>query len=348
MTTMTLVPLRVTPTLRYTHLLRLSDQVGLFEHAEADTPRREHGYCVDDAARGLVVTVREPHQTLELAGLTGLYLHFLVKAITPDGRVHNRMNASGRWTDEPAIGDWWGRSVWAMGVAAAVAPMADTRAEARASLRRLAQQRSSDVRAMSFAALGAGELLLAGIRDSKSEALLRDCLRCIPVMATAGWGWPEPRLRYANGSLAEAVIIGGMALHDRSLIRRGTAMLGALLDIETHDGHISVTGTADRGPADRSPLFDQQAIEVAALADAALRAFDATGDSRWLAAVRNCWMWFLGDNDVGTAMVDLDTGAGFDGLEPDGRNDNRGAESTLAALSTWQDAVILERIEAAQ
>ena len=35
-------------------------------------------------------------------------------------------------------------------------------------------------------------------------------------------------------------------------------------------------------------------------------------------------------------MIDLETGAGFDGLEPDGRNLNRGAESTLAALATWQ------------
>jgi len=48
--------------------------------------------------------------------------------------------------------------------------------------------------------------------------------------------------------------------------------------------------------------------------------------------------WFLGDNDSGVMMVDVSTGAGFDGLERDGRNENRGAESTLAALSTFQHA----------
>jgi hypothetical protein len=35
-------------------------------------------------------------------------------------------------------------------------------------------------------------------------------------------------------------------------------------------------------------------------------------------------------------MWDPNTGAGFDGLHETGRNDNRGAESTLAAISTRQ------------
>ncbi|MDP9027802.1 MAG: glycosyltransferase, partial [Actinomycetota bacterium] len=54
--------------------------------------------------------------------------------------------------------------------------------------------------------------------------------------------------------------------------------------------------------------------------------------------IARAWGWFLGDNDSSTVMVDVETGAGFDGLESDGRNENRGAESTLAALSTSQRA----------
>jgi hypothetical protein len=37
-------------------------------------------------------------------------------------------------------------------------------------------------------------------------------------------------------------------------------------------------------------------------------------------------------------MHDPTTGGGFDGLEPGGRNENQGAESTLALLSTLQQA----------
>ena len=46
----------------------------------------------------------------------------------------------------------------------------------------------------------------------------------------------------------------------------------------------------------------------------------------------------MGDNDASTPDVRPRLGAGFDGLETDGRNENRGAESTLAALSTYQQA----------
>jgi hypothetical protein len=84
--------------------------------------------------------------------------------------------------------------------------------------------------------------------------------------------------------------------------------------------------------------FDQKPIEVAAIADAAARAFELTGDAHWRQVVGQARDWFLGDNDSGAMMVDLATGAGFDGLERDGRNENRGAESTLAALSTFQHA----------
>ena len=37
-------------------------------------------------------------------------------------------------------------------------------------------------------------------------------------------------------------------------------------------------------------------------------------------------------------LYDPETGAGYDGLHPGGRNENCGAESTLAALSTLQRA----------
>jgi hypothetical protein len=48
------------PAAPFRHLLRMTDQIGLLEHAEGIVPRHEHGYCVDDVARGLVVVCREP------------------------------------------------------------------------------------------------------------------------------------------------------------------------------------------------------------------------------------------------------------------------------------------------
>ena len=143
-------------------------------------------------------------------------------------------------------------------------------------------------------------------------------------------------------SAAEALLAAGDSLGDEGMIDRGLAALEALLELETRDGHLSVTGPDGRGPGETGVLFDQQPIEVAAIAAAAERAFALTDDPRWREEVLRARGWFLGDNDVGVPMVDVMTGAGFDGLEAEGRNENRGAESTLAALDAFQRASALD------
>ena len=37
------------------HVLALSTRLGIFEHCEGVSPRREHGFCTDDNARLLVL-----------------------------------------------------------------------------------------------------------------------------------------------------------------------------------------------------------------------------------------------------------------------------------------------------
>jgi hypothetical protein len=57
------------PMTPFRHLQRLTDHIGLLEHAAGIVPRYEHGYCVDDVARGLVVVCREPSPAEELITL---------------------------------------------------------------------------------------------------------------------------------------------------------------------------------------------------------------------------------------------------------------------------------------
>jgi hypothetical protein len=63
-----------------------------------------------------------------------------------------------------------------------------------------------------------------------------------------------------------------------------------------------------------------------------------TGDTFWARKVGLAWSWFTGENDAATELYERDTGAGHDGLQPGGRNENCGAESTIAALNTLQRA----------
>ena len=54
--------------------------------------------------------------------------------------------------------------------------------------------------------------------------------------------------------------------------------------------------------------------------------------------------WFDGDNDTGARMWDPATGGGYDGLEATGVNLNQGAESTIALISTRQQARVVDKV----
>src|SRR6202034_1892348 len=115
-------------------------------------------------------------------------------------------------------------------------------------------------------------------------------------------------------------------------------LLEWLLERETRQGHLSVTPVGGSGPGDQGPGFDQQPIEVAALADACARAQTVDGTRGWANGITVAADWFLGNNDGSVLMWDPATGGAFDGLERGGANLNQGTESTLALLSTMQHA----------
>ena len=192
---------------------------------------------------------------------------------------------------------------------------------------------------MAFAAIGAAELLAVEPRNPTARALLVDAADGMPKPGEDDrWPWPEPRLTYANAVLPEAMIAAGSALARDDLVERGLTLLDWLLEHETRDGHLSVTAVGGSGSGDVGPAFDQQPIEVAALADACARAAGVDTSHRWADGVAAAADWFLGDNDARQVMWDPTTGGGYDGLQADGPNLNQGTESTLAFLSTMQHA----------
>jgi hypothetical protein len=321
----------------FRHLIRITDQISLLEHTAGMEPRHQQGYCVDDAARGLMVVCREPSPRDELVTLARRYLYFLRQAQAPDGRFRNRLGYDRRWTGEPGTGDCWGLALWGLGTAVACGPAAEIRSEALARFDSGAELRSEWPHAMAFAALGAAEVLSVQPGHSVARDLLAAAVGVIGEPSeNPAWTWPAPRLSYANATIAEAVIAAGYKLGDERVLRNGLRMLDWLLAGETRNGHLSVVPAGGWGQGEPRPGFDQRPIEIAALADACVRAAAATGDTGWLSGVSLCVAWFLGDNDAGTPMFNEHSGGGHDGLGPAGRDRNQGAQSTLAMVSVLQ------------
>lgn len=320
------------PPPRYEHLLGLIDDTGIYEHSRYGVPRREHGYTIDDGARALILLCMAEEGT-DLLGAQRTLLAFVLSAITPEGRFRNRLHFDRRWEDEGDWGDTQGRGIWALAVAACHAAHASLRAAARSALEELPAPRSSHVRPLALAALGA-QVLWSADRDDPLAAIL-----AMPAAQRLGderSDWPEPRLTYSNGRIPAGMLAAGQVLDDDALVSSGLASLTWLVDIESNEGHLSFTPAGGWQPGDPRPGFDQQPVEAASLSDACERAWVLTGDDRWRDLVLACGAWLMGDNDVGVPLYDPATGATRDGLMIDGANANTGAESTVSGLAILQ------------
>jgi len=325
------------PVTPFGHLQRLTDNIGLVRHAEGVVPLHQHGYYVDDVARGLLVVCREPSPPQELIVLGRRYLYFLAQAQSIGGKFRDHLGYDRQWHDQPGTEDGWGRSLWALGTAAVRGPTNGIREESFTRFCRGARVSSPSPRAMAFAALGAAEILEKQPGHPAALALLyRASLVIGAPAADAAWPWPEPRLSYANGAMAAAVILSGRHLADDRMLRSGLRMLEWLLTAETRGGHLSVVSPEGWGRGESRPASDQRPAEVAALADACMCAATVTGDGKWLAGVEMSVAWFLGDNDAEVPLLDERTGGCSDSLTGAGRSRNQGAESTLAMISVLQ------------
>ncbi len=217
------------------HLLVMTDDVGILQHATFDVPNRACGYCTDDAGRALIVAcdaAGRAETEADGARLVATYLAYLHDAQLPDGWFHNFMGYDRRWQDCEGSPDAVGRAIWGLGYAECHAPRESWRAVA-GRLRRAALdavRRMTYVRSRAYAALGLVHALAARPSDELAvRAVLDESLGAIAdafdAHAGPGWQWCEDLMTYDNARLCEALLRGGSALGSERYVRTGLAML---------------------------------------------------------------------------------------------------------------------------
>jgi glycosyltransferase involved in cell wall biosynthesis len=317
---------------------RMSDAVGIMQHAVYSVPDRDHGYCIDDNARALMLTVRrgsDPESRL----LEHRYAAFVQHGWNPDTRrFRNFMGYDRRWLEERGSDDSNGRAIWALGVAASQSPDEGIRDWALYLFDQTAPH-VADLKAhrtRTFAALGGTALLDRHPDHALARSLLEASGDQLMAMhrdsSRHDWNWFEPELVYDNARLPEVLIRAGMALGDNAKVELGLSTLRWLIARQTGPrGTFRPVGSNGFGRAYAPPLaFDQQPVEAWATIDACAAAFAATGHDEWKAHARHSFGWFFGDNDAGIPLADATDGSCFDGLMATGITRNQGAESILA------------------
>ena len=315
---------------------RMCDSTGMLQHSVFDVPDRRHGYCIDDNARALMLACRDPRMT---GYWLPVFAAFVDHGWNPEtNRFRNFMGFDRSWRESAGSEDSCGRTVWSLGISAMTAPGRNTRDWARALYERVIEPLSKmrSPRAQAFMMLGTAPFAEDNPADPQPPQLLArwgdSLMGHWSEYRRAGWDWFEPVLAYDNARLPEALIRAGLAIGREDFIQRGLKGLQWLVDLQTTaDGHFRAVGSDSFGRIYAPPLpFDQQPLEAWATVDACIAAFDATGDAAWQAVARNAYLWFLGKNELGLALGDIDTGECHDGLMPTGVNRNCGAESIIA------------------
>jgi Glycosyl transferases group 1 len=323
---------------------RMTDDTGMFQHSIFGIPDRRHGYCIDDNARGLLLmALADDLPRATRIRLSNIYASFVQYAWNPDARCfRNFMGYDRNWCEAAGSEDSNGRTLWALGIAAAHAPSTALRHWAAS----LYDQASSMLeplmspRARAFAMLGAASMARIRPGDVELERTMREGGAMLTGLLVASrrpdWSWFEVVLSYDNTRLSEALIRAGMALNDKMMATVGLDTLEWIACQTTgHDGQFQPIGTASFGQPFAAPaVFDQQPLEAWAMIDACAAAQAAVPDARWVERAAAAYRWFLGDNALSLSLVDLESGECGDGLTPFEVNLNNGAESVIA----WQAA----------
>ncbi|WP_377847867.1 glycosyltransferase family 4 protein [Bosea sp. UC22_33] len=339
------------PEMQTGHLLSMCDDTGLFQHAVHSVPDRSHGYCVDDNARALLLAnaLNGTGESRLPDALTARFASFVQHAWNPDRRrFRNFMSFDRRWLEEAGSEDSHGRTLWALGVCARDDASVSRRQWAAALFAEALPiiERFSSPRAWAFALLGLDAHCTTAVAASVRTLLADRLLGLITAVETPDWVWFEEGLSYDNARLPQALIVTGLAAKVPAYVEAGLRSLRWLTHLQTtRAGLFRPVGSESFGDRRSVPkAFDQQPLEATAAISACLAAWRAEGDPQWRNEAARAFAWFLGDNDLSTPLVDLDTGACRDGLHRDRPNENRGGESVVSYLLSLAEIRQLARV----
>ena len=351
------------PDIRLDHLGDLSDDTGILQHATFTVPNRSEGYCVDDNARALLFTTfvggTNPLSS-DVALLQSRYLSFVLDAFNANtGRFRNFMSYGRAWLEESGSEDSHGRAMWSLGAVVNRCRDRGRREVSKGIFERgvRAFYDMGSPRTWAYGVLAADEYLKAFPHEYSIQVLKQTLasrlMRRFEINRTDDWPWFEQSLTYVNARLAQALIIAGEDIENRTMLAAGLESLEWLMKLQSGpDGlfvPIGTNGFYVHGQVRH--IFDQQPVESAASVSACLSAYRVTGNKQWLNEGHRSFRWFLGENMLGKSVYDKSTGGCHDGLHAKRVNRNQGAESTLSflcALAELRDSALIRHPFAAK
>lgn len=364
------------PFLKFDHLFRLTDEVGIIEHCIFAIPDKNHGYTTDDNARALQASLKLNRHDQRLEKLTEVYLKFLIFAknkngffndLTPDLKWENRLSDS--------QGEHFGRAMNALGETAAI----DTNINRKLCAAFLFNQMSTFItpslglRTVANLISGLYHLsvfsqknpdleervthyqksqtpntfeLKTEINMEKTRLLANTLVKKAQENSDQKWHWFENKITYDNPKIPLALLYAYETTQQKRYLRIALETLDFLLENTFDFQKKCFSFVGHRGWFSKNgskSLSGQQPIEAGGTVETCCFAYQVTGKKTYLDFAQKAFEWYSGRNINGLSLIDEESGGIKDGLEPYGINQNEGAESILSYLLAYHALETVKR-----
>jgi glycosyltransferase involved in cell wall biosynthesis len=331
----------IMPKFSLSHVLRLTDDTGIVQHAKYGIPNLKEGYCLDDNARALIMALMayQRSNSREAFELLPIYLSYIHYMQTEDGNFRNFLSFDRRYLDEVGSEDSFGRTIWALGYLIGCSSSNSYREFATEIFHKSFPHFKSltHLRGMANTVIGISMYLKVFPGD---EGMVNEMVKLTKPLIDAyehhqseNWQWFEEKMTYDNAILPLALLHSCEITGDEDVKDVALKTMAFLDKLTLSNGYLSPVGNDGwyyKGGA--FPAFDQQAIETMAMVLMHFQAYTIFRKPQYIEKMFLSYKWFLGENTLRAPLYDHETKGCCDGLLPTGINRNQGAESTLAYL----------------
>ncbi|MDB4903045.1 MAG: pimA [Mucilaginibacter sp.] len=331
----------IMPKFSLAHVLRLTDDTGIVQHAKYGIPNLKEGYCLDDNARALIMAIMayQRNKSKEAFELLPVYLSYIHYMQTDDGNFRNFLSFNRQYLDEVGSEDSFGRTIWALGYLIGSAANNSYKEFALELFRKSFPhfKTLTHLRAIANTIIGISLYLQVVPGD---DGMVNELIRLTQPLIDGynqnqshDWQWFEEKMTYDNAILPLA-LLHSCEITGNEKVKQVALKTMAFLDgLTLSNGYLSPVGNDGwyyRGGT--FPAFDQQAIETMAMVLMHFQAYQIFRKPQYIEKMFLSYRWFLGENTLRAPLYDHETKGCCDGLLPTGINRNQGAESTLAYL----------------
>ena len=349
-----IINLSVMPEFNLDHLVRLTDDTGILQHAIYGIPNLKEGYCLDDNSRAMLTSLMaykifESKKALDLMPIYFSYIHHMQNI---KGTFRNFMSFERQFLDDEGSADAFGRTIWALGFLIRYAPH-DAYFQLGTEIFHKASKNFTSIkslRGMANTIIGMAHYLQKFQSDERMfiimDHLTNDIMKHYKSHAKGEWKWFEDILTYDNAIIPLALYHSAEITGNREVMIVAEASKKFLKSKVMNNGIIAPIGSNGWNPkGEKSAQFAQQATDIMAMVLLYYKAYEVKKRKTDLKKMFKTFTWFIGENDLRVPLYDQETHGCADGLESFGVNRNMGAESTLAYLISYMTVINAVELE---